>query len=125
MSESGSIPSAAEFSVVVERNDDVGLMRIVGELDIETHQQVLDAIRDPSLDGVTQWAIDCSDLSFVDSGGLRALLSIAGQAGGLPNIALYDAQPQLLRLLEAAGLLEAFTIRSDVATEPPSGGLEA
>ena len=125
MSLSGSTPSTPEFSVVVERNDDVGLMRIVGELDIETHQQVLDAIRDPALDGVTQWAIDCSDLTFVDSGGLRALLSIAGQAGGLLNVALYDAQPQLLNLLEAAGLLDAFTLRADVATEPPSGPLEA
>ena len=113
-------PSRDGFSVVVERNDDVGLMRITGELDLATHEAVLDAIRDPAVGGVTQWAIDCSDLTFVDSGGLRALLSIAGQAGGLEHIALYDAQPQLLKLLEAAGLSEAFTIRTNVATEPPS-----
>jgi len=102
----------APFSVVVERNEDVGLIRLVGELDISTNEEVLAAIRQPELAGVSQWAIDCSDLTFVDSGGLRAILALAGQTGGFQHIALYEPQAQLLQLLEAAGLADAFTIRT-------------
>lgn len=103
----GSTP----FEVVVERNGEVGLMRLTGELDFEHHQKVIDCIHGPELKGVDQWAIDCSDLTFVDSGGLRAILAVAGSVGGLPGIALYEPRPQLISLLKAAGLFNAVTIR--------------
>lgn len=99
------------LEIAVERNDDVGLLRLAGQLDISTTDRVLSAIRSPEVEGVTQWAIDCSDLSFVDSGGLRAILAIAGQVGGLDGIALYEPRPQFLNLLRMAGLDSQITIR--------------
>ena len=112
--------TASQFRVVAERNGDVGLIRLDGELDLGTREQVIDAIRSPALAGVTQWAVDCSDLTFLDSYGLTAILSLAGESGALDRIALYEARPAVRRILEVAGLDSVLELRNDPSDLDPT-----
>jgi anti-anti-sigma factor len=96
-----------------ERNGEVGLIRLDGELDMASYELVVEEIRKPELDGVSQWAVDCSDLTFMDSCGLRAILSLAGDAGSLGSVVLYEPQDQVRRLIETTGLGEVLRIRDD------------
>jgi anti-sigma B factor antagonist len=55
-----------------------GVIRLVGELDRETAHHLLDALEGMSSTPHRTWAVDASEVSFCDAGGLRALA--AGQA---------------------------------------------
>jgi anti-anti-sigma factor len=105
----------SHLRVVAERNGEVGLIRLDGELDMSTYDKVIEAIRSPDLLGVVQWAVDCSDLTFLDSFGLRAILSLAGESGTLDTIALYEVLPSVRRILEVAGLDGVLALRDDVS----------
>jgi len=85
-------------------------LRLTGELDLETGAQLLEAIATSQVVGAERWVIDCRELVFVDSGGLRALLATAEHAGGLASLTLVAPRDQLRNLLEAAGLVDAITI---------------
>lgn len=86
---------------------------LVGELDlatVEAWQEELDPVcsRPGSL-----VRLDLSQVTFVDSTGLRMLVRLrrlADAAGG--RLVLVEPQPQALHLFEVSGLLDHFTIES-------------
>ena len=64
-----------EFSVVVERQDDGDVVRVVGELDLSTVTELTEATR-PLVERSRTVLFDLSGLSFVDSSGLRFFVGL-------------------------------------------------
>lgn len=67
-------PASDGFDIAVERRTGGTLIRCTGELDIATAERLEAAIA--TADG-PEVVIDCSELSFIDSTGVRTLLRAA------------------------------------------------
>ena len=89
--------------VVVEAGDTVRLV-LSGELDIATAPLLDAAIRAAEAGAAASILLDIAGVPFIDSSGLRALISAADRAaadGG--RIAITNAGPQAVRLFELSG----------------------
>ncbi len=84
-----------------------GRMVVAGDVDAATSAQV-----DSSLDhllaaGATDLIVDTTDVTFLDSSGLRSLIRARQQFGERGGTFVIDGMsPAVLRILELAGLLE-------------------
>jgi anti-sigma B factor antagonist len=110
---SGGPSQAAELSVRNADNGDHVLCRPVGELDSAGSARLLAALAGTSF---ARLVIDLSDVSFVDSAGLGALLGTirrAREVGG--DVALCHPQRQPERLLRAAGFPHFVALATTVA----------
>jgi len=83
---------------------EVARVRIAGELDLDGVEAVTTALAGLASHGVTTVLVDASGLTFIDSSGLRALLS-GRQALGDVNVSLIieHASPAVARVLEITG----------------------
>jgi anti-anti-sigma factor len=84
-------------------------LRLTGEIDLSNApevERVLFAYAD-GCDGTV--VVDCADLEFIDSAGVRALVSV-GQRTGC-TIVLLDTNPTIRRLIELTGLDSVFELR--------------
>ena len=73
-------------------------LKLAGELDMATAQELLAAIRDHA--GEDEVVLDFSGVSFMDSSGLRALLEAARDREGDGAVAIVDPTPQVRRVLD-------------------------
>ena len=73
--------------------------RLEGELDLATSQDLLTAIRGRPADD-EPLTLDFSDITFMDSSGLRALLEAAKDRGDDQLLVIVDPSPQVRRVLE-------------------------
>jgi anti-anti-sigma factor len=97
----------------VEPTDTPGELRLIGELDISGAESLSEAIANVD-DGRTELTLDLSRLEFLDSSGLRELLRAARERPER-RIRLVSPSRNVYRVLEIAGVLEAF----DVVGAPP------
>jgi anti-anti-sigma factor len=72
--------------------------RLKGELDMATAGD-LSALLKTAADRLDPMVLDLSEVSFMDSSGLRALLEAAGLPTGAPVVIL-DPSPQVRRVLD-------------------------
>jgi anti-anti-sigma factor len=79
-----------------------GLYRLDGYLDLSTTPALLDAVASPNGDG-RDLVLDCGDLSFVDSQGIRAFIAIA-QAIPAGSLRLTELRSEIARVLRLVGL---------------------
>jgi anti-sigma B factor antagonist len=82
-------------------------IRVAGEVDAHTSIELERAINDAFETGATTLEIDVSDMSFIDSSGLRVLVHgrrRATDAGG--TLALLRPRDTVVRLLDVTGLRE-------------------
>ena len=91
--------SEPDFGVTVES---AWLVKVAGELDLATVDQFAAALDRPG------WVtVDCTDLTFMDSSGIRALVVARQEAeergAGLSIVGLNGAA---LKVMEMAGVLE-------------------
>ena len=96
----------------IEPGDDGASFRIAGDLDLATVSNLLDAVRAAGpFDGDV--SIDLSELSFMDSTGLRALVTISKDLpeGGKLIIAGASAQVRKLMTLVRADLFDRWDVR--------------
>lgn len=107
---------AREFEVRTDRaSENAVTLRVIGELDLSTHQQV----RDP-LVGAAETkdsvVVDLSECEFVDSSGIRALLvgREALASNGEARLVVAAPQPQVQRILEMTGVGEAIPVYASV-----------
>jgi anti-sigma B factor antagonist len=70
-----SSESIAPLSVDVERGDGSTVVRLSGELDIATVEQLNDALAGVSVSAGEEFVIDLASLNFMDSTGLRWLIT--------------------------------------------------
>jgi anti-anti-sigma factor len=71
-------------------------LRLVGELDIGSVPVLLEAFSA----GEGQAVLDVSELSFIDSSGIHALVDLAAQEDGNGPLILRGALPQIIRAFE-------------------------
>jgi anti-anti-sigma factor len=102
VSEEGPQP---QFEVSTSAEDAGRRLRIslVGEVDHSNREELADALHDVSHRGIDEVVVDCSELTFIDSAGVGALVE-AQDAAGATRIEVGDMSPPVERVLRAAKL---------------------
>jgi len=103
--------------------DDLAIVSVGGEVDLETASQLgdhaLDALRDVS----PHVLLDLIDVTFMDSTGLKVLLSIQRRADlGGGSFAVAGASRSVRKILTLTGLDQTFTIHETVDEAPTTRG---
>jgi anti-anti-sigma factor len=94
--------------------DGVVLLRVTGEIDMETVADLSSALQDAVADGdVTGIVVDFAGVTFCDSSGIRALdqAYVAASRRGI-GFRVVDLRPPVRRIFEIVGVLEALTAPS-------------
>ena len=96
---------AKPFRCDVARDGDDLRITLEGELDIATSPQVEAVLHEPCDDGVRRRVLDLAGVSFMDSSGLRIILSAhaAARREG-PSLALVPGPPSVQRVFEITGM---------------------
>jgi anti-anti-sigma factor len=71
--------SPTPFDIKIARQGPAAQLVIVGEIDLSTCTEIVDAVERLAEHGCTELKIDLRNVSFMDSSGLRALLLIHRQ----------------------------------------------
>ncbi len=105
------------FNVSTERTDNTARVKMVGELDIGTAEQAESEIREAeSADSATTVVLDLGGLTFMDSTGLRLLVSAdarAREAGR--RLAIVRGPDAVQRVIELTGLGAKLDLVDDVS----------
>jgi len=98
-----------------EHHGDYAVIAVDGELDLATAPELADLASQLIGDGIANLVVDAGRLSFCDSTGLGVLVKVANdlQPGG--RIAIADAQPIVLRVLQVTGLVGTILVAASVA----------
>jgi anti-anti-sigma factor len=94
------------FHVKLERDDDVWTVTCGGELDGTSAWHLSDAIELCLNNKPASVLMDCSDVTFIDSGGLWALLRAAREAHARSVAYRVTLSEQVLEVVHKAGILE-------------------
>ncbi|HWX75522.1 MAG TPA: STAS domain-containing protein [Solirubrobacteraceae bacterium] len=112
----------AQAELVLDRRAEGGAHTLVltGELDLATAYELEAAALQVCTDGAHELILDLARLGFVDSAGLRALVSVRALCAEHEcQLRLIDAREPLERLLELTGLARALPLeRRAAATQP-------
>jgi anti-sigma B factor antagonist len=93
-----------------------------GEVDLATHQQLKNAIDELLADGSVHLVVDLSNVDFIDSTGLGALIGgrrKANEAGG--SFCVVTARERFLKLFRITGLdsvFEVYAARTEAVARP-------
>jgi anti-sigma B factor antagonist len=100
-----------ELIITTEREGARAVLGVQGELDAYTAPALEDRISALLGEGVSDLVLDLSQTGFLDSSGLRALLTVHRRLeSGKGQLNLRDPSEPVLRLLEITGLREHFAI---------------
>jgi anti-sigma B factor antagonist len=100
-----------DLSINVHVVDDIEVFALTGSLDIATSPTVRAALTSASERGGHQLVVDLTQVDFLDSTGLGALIGgqrRAREFGG--EVRLVAKEGQILRLLRITGLLKVFSV---------------
>jgi anti-sigma B factor antagonist len=100
-----------ELSIDVQREGDDAVVHLAGELDISTSPDLQDVLADLT-DRPRRVVVDLSDLEFIDSTGLAALLGAhkaLDEQGG--TLELRHPNKMVVGLVQITGLDDVFEIR--------------
>jgi len=111
-----------DFDMVVDRSSTTAVVHLLGELDLRTAPLLQAQLLSLAEDGVVDIAVDMSELYFIDSSGLQAL--VAGlkrlrKDGG--QVSLRSPRPNTLRVLEIIGLISLFRVEGAGGTGAANG----
>jgi anti-sigma B factor antagonist len=100
-----------ELVLTTDRNGDQVVLTVQGELDAYTAPGLEDHISGLLNEHVGNLVLDLSQTGFLDSSGLRALLTVHRRLEGTGGrLELRNASEPVLRLLEITGLREHFGV---------------
>ena len=90
-----------------------GALRLEGEIDLAAERQLSEALREAIGSGIK--VVDLSAVTFIDSTGLRTILSAAQSLNGQGPLVLERPSRSVARLLGIAlpGAMPGIVIRSD------------
>jgi anti-anti-sigma factor len=88
---------AAEL--IIETSSDGSTLRLVGEVDVSTRYDLETALRGLA-DGSGDISLDVSDLIFIDTGGVRLLIELAGRLAPGRRLVLHHTPYELRRVVE-------------------------
>lgn len=107
------IPTFTELAIARNELDgDARTIVIIGEIDLSNAEQFTDEIRD-SLDGVTMLSLDMTDVTYLDSAGIRMLLRIHETTRDLGVSFVIELLDNSImhRLLDVSGLVDFLPLR--------------
>ena len=97
--------NAKPFRCDVARDGNDLRITLEGELDIATSPQVDAVLREPCENGVRRRVLDLAGLTFMDSSGLRIILSAHATARREgPSLVLVPGPPSVQRVFEITGM---------------------
>jgi anti-sigma B factor antagonist len=106
-------PDSSVHDLVIEesRDGDNARLHLSGELDLASANSLVDAVTRLCAAGAREIVLDIGPLVFIDSTGLRALLSSRAVCEEKETTLMLapspeDVSPQVRRLLQVTGLLE-------------------
>jgi anti-anti-sigma factor len=99
------------FFLCVELHDDGPVVWLKGELDCATAPQLEGSLRELGGHTVT---IDFSDVTFMDSSGIR-VLAARWRTHGPDSVVVRGVQPAQMRVLEITGLVDLLNVNLDEA----------
>jgi anti-sigma B factor antagonist len=100
-----------ELVLTSDRDGDRIVLSVQGELDAYTAPALEDRITALLAEGGRDLVLDLSQTGFLDSSGLRALLTVHRKLEGTDGtLELRDPSEPVLRLLEITGLREHFGV---------------
>ena len=94
-----------------EQRDDSVVLRLTGELDIESAAVLARVMREPATAAASRIVLDLSGVDFIDSTGISALVQARLQSGDESRqFVLTHLHRNVDRLLNIAGISSQFTI---------------
>jgi anti-sigma B factor antagonist len=107
----------AEFRLREERLDRTGRVLVAsGDLDVATAPALRKRLNEAIEAGVTRLVLDLSDVSFIDSLSLAAIVAAKRRLGDEGRVAVVAHHPYVLLIFEAGGLdavVELFQTREE------------
>lgn len=97
------------LSVNISDIDDKWCVYLQGEVDIYTVDKFKSALEEKMEVAQKDLIIDMSNLEYIDSTGLGALINIRGKYNGI-NIELKNLRSNVRRLFEITGLTKIFVV---------------
>ncbi len=95
------------LNIVTNLNDTALELALEGRLDTVTAPQLQNTINE-YLEGVEDIVMDCKDLSYISSAGLRVLLTARKTVQG--DVTLKNVDPSVMEVLEITGFNDILTI---------------
>ena len=93
------------FDIGTSVTDEVGTIRVSGDLDVVSAPRLITVVRDLARAMVRRIELDCGRVDFVDSAGVRALIVGRNEARGVgSDMTLISASPAMRRVLDITGL---------------------
>ncbi|MGH2922715.1 MAG: STAS domain-containing protein [Solirubrobacterales bacterium] len=99
-----------ELKISAEGREGVTIVRVSGEVDLASHEQLTEQLR-AAANGGDAVVVDLSGCSFIDSSGIRALLLGEREA---ERFALAGPGDQVMRVLEMTGVGQVVPIHASV-----------
>jgi anti-anti-sigma factor len=94
-----------DLEIVADLDADRARVQITGELDISSAPKLITALHEVAQPPVRRVDLDCREVSFLDSTGLRALLVARNEATRVGvDLVLVDPSPNVSRVIEMTGL---------------------
>ena len=109
-----------------DRRDDVTIFTVTGKVDATTADLFAERLAGLVEGGEARIVVDCGELSYISSAGLRAILATeksAQAAGG--RLALAALQPDVRRVLEISGFPQLVAMHDDVDGAAAALGADA
>ena len=95
---------SAPFTAHVESGRSVATIALSGELDLRTAPILEESLVRVEADGVTAIVVDLVELTFIESTGLRALITARERAfASGRQLLLFGAKPNVRRVFEVTG----------------------
>ena len=98
------------LEVIEEKQDTTLTIRPEGKMDLTTSPTVAEKVTPEHLTGITRLVWDLEKLEYLSSAGLRVFLASAVTMGETGEILVINAMPEILDILELAGLQNIMTI---------------
>ena len=118
----GGVDEADDFGISsAKTSSGLRMVRPTGELDVYTAPRLVTFVESLANEGVTEVCLDLSQLRFIDSRGLGALVSMTRRlhdAGG--HLAVAGPGPSLQRLFSISGIDQVIDVVELPPYEPPA-----
>ena len=95
------------LNIITNLNDSALELALEGRLDTVTAPQLQNTINE-YIEGVNDLVMDCQDLSYISSAGLRVLLTARKTVQG--DVTLKNVDPSVREVLEITGFIDILTI---------------
>ena len=105
------------MKITVQNNDDGVLIYVDGRIDTTNYNEFENAVNDIFKEDVKQIYLDCKDLNYISSSGLRIFLTIQKKMMSLGGkFKLFAMQAAIKEIFDISGFSSIFSIYPDLET---------